>query len=86
MGRASAYCRRFDDAADRMLYLDSEDSKLASLTMIRFGATVEGTVSFNCFDRPRLDSELSARMVLLVDFFRRMRIAYANAGGLHRLS
>jgi hypothetical protein len=70
--------------AHEMLWLNSEDSKLASLALIRFGAEVEGRNSPFHGKVPHRDSGLAARLILLADFIRRKRADYANAGGLYR--
>jgi hypothetical protein len=70
--------------AHEMLWLDSEDSKLASLALIRFGTEVEGRDSPFHGKVPHRDSGLATRLILLADYIRRKRADYADAGGLYR--
>jgi hypothetical protein len=70
--------------ARQWLYLNSEDAKIASLALLRFGDEVEGSASPFRNKIPRLDRGLASRLILLADYVRAKRIDYEMAGGLNR--
>jgi hypothetical protein len=64
--------------ACRWWYLNSEDAKLASIALVRFGSQVEGSPSpFQNINRHR-DSDLAARLILLTDYVRAKRLEYES--------
>lgn len=75
---------RLATKAGQYLWLNSEDAKLASLALVRFGSEVEGVVSPFQDKTPRHDSGLASRLILLADYVRARRIEYEMAGGLGR--
>jgi hypothetical protein len=70
--------------AHQWLYLNSEDAKLASIALVRFGSEVEGSASPFQDKLPRRNEGLAARLILLADYVRAQRIEYDMAGGLRR--
>lgn len=75
---------RLASLACSMLYLNSEDATLASIVLVRFGDQVEGSASPFGSKVPQRDAGLAARLILLADHVRAMRLEYEKAGGLHR--
>jgi len=75
---------RLVNLARSMLYLKSEDARLASIALVRFGVEVEGSASPFSSKVPHRDAGLAARLVLLTDHVRRKRLEYELVGGLHR--
>ena len=75
---------RLATLARSMLYLNSEDAKLASLALVRFGAEVERRASPFESKLPHRDDGLAARLILLADYVRMKRLEYDAAGGLCR--
>lgn len=70
--------------AHNMLYLNSEDAKLVSLALVRFGTEVEEEDNPFHGKLPRSNDGLGARFILLADHVRRKRTEYENVGGLCR--
>jgi hypothetical protein len=66
------------------LYLNTEDAKIASLALVRFGSEVEESASPLQNKNLRRDDGLAARMILLAEYIRAKRLAYDRAGGLSR--
>lgn len=56
--------------AHQWLYLNSEDAKLASIALVRFGSEVEESASPFQDKLPRRDDGLAARLILLADHIR----------------
>jgi hypothetical protein len=79
-----AEIERLATLAHSMLYLNSEDAKLASLALVRFGAEVEGHPQPFHSKKPQRDKPLAARLILLADFVGKKRIEYRVAGGFRR--
>jgi len=79
-----AEIERLATLARSMLYLSSEDGRLASFALVRFGKEVEGSTSLFESKVPHRDAGLAARLVLLTDHVRAMRLEYEMVGGLHR--
>lgn len=75
---------RLANLACSMLYLNSEDAKLASLALVRFGSDVEGQALPFHGKLPRQHDSLAARLILLADYVRTKRLEYDVAGGLCR--
>lgn len=75
---------RLANLARSMLYLNSEDGRLASVALVRFGKEVEGSASPFSSKVPHRDADLAARLVLLADHVRAKRLEYERVGGLHR--
>jgi len=80
-----AEAERIATLAHSMLYLNSEDSKIASLALVRFGAEVEGRDRPFHGVLPHRDKELAAKLILLADFVRRERLHVAKACGQYSL-
>lgn len=70
--------------ARQWLYVNSKDAKLASLALVRFGTEVEGRSSPFQNSHPRRDDGLAARLIILADYVRAMRLEYNTVGGLSR--
>lgn len=70
--------------ARSMLYLNSEDARLASIALVRFGEEVEGSTTPFRSKVPHRDAGLAGRLVLLTDHVRAKRLEYEMVGGLHR--
>jgi hypothetical protein len=68
----------------RMLWVHSEDSKLASFLLIRFGSEIEGCEAPFRDQVPHRNADLNARLILLQDFIRKKRLEYEIVGGLYR--
>jgi hypothetical protein len=75
---------RLSDLARSMLYLNSEDARLASIALVRFGKEVEGSASRFTAKVPQRDAGLAQRLVLLTDHVRKKRLEYEMVGGLYR--
>jgi hypothetical protein len=69
---------RLADNARQWLYLNSEDAKLASLALVRFGSKVEGNASPFQDKIPRQDGDLASRLILLGDYVRAQRVEYGR--------
>jgi hypothetical protein len=70
--------------ARQWLYLNTNDAKLASITLVRFGSEVEGSASPFQGKLPRREDGFAARLILLADYVRAKRIEYDMVGGLRR--
>lgn len=70
--------------ANSRLSLNSEDAKLASLVVVRFGTEVEEHTSPFLGKVPHQDGDFGAHLILLVDHIRKKRLEYDAVGGLHR--
>jgi hypothetical protein len=64
--------------ARSMLYLNSDDAKLASLALIRFGDEVEGRALPFRDTTPQRDEGLAARLILLSDLIRGKRLEFST--------
>jgi hypothetical protein len=64
--------------AERILYLETEVTKLACVTVIRFGSEVEKAPNPFLSKRFFRDGNLSARLILLVEHLRKKRIEYTT--------
>ena len=82
--REQAEVDRLATNARQWLYLNSEDARLATLALVRFGSEVEGSVSLFQNKIPRRDGSLASRLILLADYVRTKRLEYDMAGGLNR--
>jgi hypothetical protein len=67
--------------AHQMYHLDLDDSKLASLVLIRFGDKVEGSEKPFHGRVPHRDVELTRRLILLSDFFQMKRNEFMRSQG-----
>ena len=79
-----AEVERLATLARSMLYLNSEDARLASIALVRFGKEVEDSASPFRSKLPQRDAGLAARLILLADHIRAKRLEYEMVGGLHR--
>jgi hypothetical protein len=79
-----AEVERLANLARSMLYLNSEDGRLASIALVRFGKEVEGSPSPFRSKVPHRDAGLAARLILLTDYVHAKRLEYEMVGGLHR--
>lgn len=79
-----AEVNRLATNAHQCLYLNSEDARLATLALVRFGSEVEGGASPFHKKIPHRDGGLASRLILLADYVRAMRLEYIMAGGLNR--
>lgn len=75
---------RLASLARSMLYLNSEDARLASNALVRFGEVVEGSAFPFQGKAPHRDAGLAARLILLADQVRAKRQQYEMVGGLSR--
>lgn len=75
---------RIANLARSILYLNSEDGRLASIALVRFGKEVEGFASPFRSKVPHRDTGLAARLVLLTDHVRAKRLEYERVGGIRR--
>ena len=75
---------RLATSACQFLYLNRDDAKLASLTLVRFGSEMEGRASPFQHTIPPRDDGLASRLILLADYVRAKRSEYEMAGGLSR--
>jgi hypothetical protein len=75
---------RLASQARSMLYLNSEDAKLASVTLVRYGPIIEGEDSAFRGKKPYQNTTLAARIILLTDYIRVKRFDYDTDRGLYR--
>ena len=75
---------RLATKARQWLYLNSEDAKLASIALVRFGSQIEGSPSPFQKKTPGRDDDVSSRLILLADYIRAKRLEYDMLGGLRR--
>lgn len=75
---------RLATKARQWLYLNSEDAKLASIALVRFGGEVEGSALPFQKETPGRDDYLSSRLILLADYIRAKRVEYDTVGGMSR--
>ncbi len=79
-----AEVNRLANLASSMLWLNSEDAKLASVALVRFGSEVEQHSSPFRDKLPHRDDGLAARLILLADYVRTSRLDYGVANGMSR--
>ncbi len=79
-----AEIERLTDFGSRMLYLKSEDAKLASFALVQFGSEVDGKSSWHRDAARRPVEELIPRLILLTDLVRKRRGEYEGMNGLAR--
>lgn len=74
---------RLTSIAQRYLWLNANDSEVASIALVRFGNEVEECESTS-LDKVHQGDGLTARLILLADYVRAKRLAYEKLGGLRR--
>jgi hypothetical protein len=79
-----AEVERLTNESRRILYLNSEDARLAGAILVRFGSAIEGKDSPFRGVMAYKNNALAARLILLTDYVRASRFKYDTDRGLYR--